>query len=305
MGRNTFPAVGNSQSDLALAGILSAAGFLGVFGKGRYKVFYASGTFTVPPGVSALRVRVLGAGGGGCSLSSGSGSSGGDGGSSSFGSLLSATGGKGGKGSSGLGATSAGGAGIGGDFQAAGGESASRPEASGGGAAGSQLGNGGAGGQGGGGGVGGGNGGTAGGSAFGSSFTGVPGPNYMGTFTNPPDLFQRRFPLEFFLGAGGTSNVAGGSGAGGGPGAQGGEGGGGGATNSNTGVGGFGAGGGGRNSGSGYYAAGGGGGGYAHGVVAVDPGASFAVTVGIPGSQGQGINGVGAAGGPGLVIVEW
>lgn len=40
-------------------------GFLGIFGRGAYKVFEQSGAFVVPAGVSRLRVRAVGGGGGG------------------------------------------------------------------------------------------------------------------------------------------------------------------------------------------------------------------------------------------------
>jgi hypothetical protein len=40
-------------------------GFLGIFGRGAYKVFEQNGNFIVPAGISRLRVRVVGGGGGG------------------------------------------------------------------------------------------------------------------------------------------------------------------------------------------------------------------------------------------------
>lgn len=268
------------------AGFMVGVGFLGIFGEGNYQAF-ASGshTFTVPEGVSSIRVRVCGGGGGGGTSSTGGGGGGGyahstltvsagstyvvsvapsatyfsSGSASSFGSLLSATGGiKGG----------IGGIGIGGDFIARGGSGGSGYGSGGG--AGSQLGNGGDGGSSssgyvsGGGGVGKGTP-TAyhtGGSAF------FGGKNIFGeSAPSTGASFLYRFPFDSFTGGGGqyTSTADlhhGGSGGGGSSGSStymgnGGDGGGGGycdnATGGNGGLGGGGGNGGnGGNGGGGF-----------------------------------------------------
>lgn len=102
---------------------MTRAGYLGVFGTGEYEAFYATSSWTVPAGISSIRVRVVGAGGAGRAAIQGtprgSGSGGGyahatfnvtsgttyavtvgagardapAGGTSSFGGLISATGG--------------------------------------------------------------------------------------------------------------------------------------------------------------------------------------------------------------------
>ncbi len=252
------------------------AGYLGIFGSGNFKVFSSHGDFTIPANVSKIRVRVVGGGGGtnvGPSQSSPGGAGGGyahgvfsvtpgtiysvvvgaggnrattiHGGTSSFGALISATGGGGGMSVSTLPIA---GQGYGGDFQATGG---STVQGGGGGAAGSQLGNGGSGLRqyGGGGGVGGSNAyGFGGASAFNHSYKnpsdiqailavtrGAPNiigesATYGGTdeLTNSRKLtnFNIRFPFDGFIGGGGAPNnistplriSKGGSGAGGGAG---------------------------------------------------------------------------------------
>lgn len=127
----------------------------GVFGNGQVQVFGNSGTFTVPPGVNNVRVRVWGGGGGtagsgggfamktiynlaGSGLTSvgvtvGNGVLNGTAGTSSFGSFCSATGG--------TSTSTAGGAGVGGDINSSGG--AGGPSNAGGGGVGSMWGNGG------------------------------------------------------------------------------------------------------------------------------------------------------------------
>ena len=133
---------------------------------------------------------------------------------------------------------------------------------------------------------------------------------------NADSVTARRFPFEFFTGAGGAivyyimgtgastpAATSGGSGAGGsGPaglgapnGGDGGGGGGGGRSGEsvNPGDGGIGGGGGGD---FGFGAAGGG---YVHGVFAVTPGTSYTVTVGDGGTGPAGL------GGHGLVVIEY
>jgi hypothetical protein len=135
--------------------------FTGAFGNGQVRVFTSTTTWTVPAGISNVRVRLWGAGGSG--ISSNCGAGGGfalrsfsiagvtsvaitvaptvtlaSGGTSSFGSYVSATGG-------GSTNSSAGGIGIGGDINTQGGTAGSANGGGGGGAA-SVMGNGGAGG---------------------------------------------------------------------------------------------------------------------------------------------------------------
>src|SRR5690606_27862803 len=83
--------------------------------------FTANGTFTVPAGVSTVRVYVAGGGGGGGGWA---GSNGGNGGTSSFGSHCSATGGQGGPYSPGSNTTPARGTGFDGDINISGGGAA-------------------------------------------------------------------------------------------------------------------------------------------------------------------------------------
>lgn len=51
-------------NDAIASAALTAAGFMGIFGTGNFQVFYAGVTsnFVVPPNISRLRVRVIGAG---------------------------------------------------------------------------------------------------------------------------------------------------------------------------------------------------------------------------------------------------
>lgn len=282
------------------------AGYMGEFGNGLWQVFAENGTFTVPAGVSKIRVRVVGGGGGGRSGGTGGGGGGyahgvfpvtdgqsfavtvglgGTGGSSptagrtsSFGALISAAGGAVGALS---GSIASGGAGFGGDYQASGGSSG--PTAgSGGGGSGSQLGRGGSsnGGVSGGGGIGqaGNSIGSGGGSPFGSNWLAPSSGGYdiIGNSaasgskgaSNPINAVIR-FPFDCFTGGGG--------GGGGTTGSDGGIGGGGGGGSSNCGGGGIGGGGGG--------------------------GGSFPGGGGIGGGGGSG--GGGNNGGIGIVIVEW
>lgn len=64
--------VGTSRSDSTIIGFNStgerlddANGRLSLFGGGNFRVYRTSGTFTVEPGISSIRVRVIGAGGNG------------------------------------------------------------------------------------------------------------------------------------------------------------------------------------------------------------------------------------------------
>lgn len=277
MGR-TLSEVAQVQS-LTTATKAVPAGYMGEFGSGLWRVFSENGTFTVPAGVSKIRVRVVGAGGGRGNGGVGGGGGGGgyahgvftvtpgqsfpvtvgiggnqvDGGASSFGALISATGGKKGNhlppyngGDGGIG--------VGGDFQASGGKGGTgdgsvNPKA-GGGAAGSQLGDGGNGGDwvsgastSGGGGVGGGKGGNTagspggGGSPFGNAILTTPAPDIIGGISsgvaNPINAVIR-FPFDGFTGGGGSNGKPAGIGGGGyaseqpGVGGGGGQGGGGG-----------------------------------------------------------------------------
>ena len=297
-----------------------------VFGTGYYQVYYSNTTFTVPIGVSTIRVRVVGGGGGGGAPAS----AGTAGGTTSFGSYISATGGTGGSGTTG----GTGGTGAGGIWNVSGGVGGSSVNA-GGGAAGSSIGNGGVGGTsdnnthggGGGGGVGSNNGGSvtyagSGGNAPGAGGGGSSGPG--GGLTGPsggaavggvggadsaggnaapgaagassPTGITVRFPFDQLPGGGGGGATSGNGGAGG-PG-----GGGGGAYNAsasaNGGPGGVGGGGGGAGTsatpgtaGAGGYGAGGGGAAAAGGA-----GGGYSITI-LPVTPGlQFVVTVGAAG---------
>lgn len=114
-GRDAF-----TQADLsALSNALANArdtklrfGELPLFGTTQFRFFIQSGSFVVPAGITAVRVRVFGGGGGG-------GAPGGStttGGTSSFGTMISATGGAGGN------QAVSPGIGVGGDYQASGGQ---------------------------------------------------------------------------------------------------------------------------------------------------------------------------------------
>lgn len=304
----TSSVLSGSGSSAGLFGVanVTPAGFMGVFGSGQYQVFYANGTYTVPAGVSRIRVRTVGGGAGG--KNAGGGGSGGGyahgvfvvspgasfavtvgsggtagasptaGGTSSFGSLISATGGAitGG----------AGGVGTGGDYQASGGVGGGNSGTVGsGGAAGSQLGVGGAGGTGnpsGGGGVGGGTGGgstsQAGGSAFGAATSTLGAPDITGAqaaatgangAVNPINA-TIRFPFDGFTGGGGGNNS-------------------------------------GTAGGNGGVGAGGGGGASTGGTGGTGAGGAASTTAGTGGlgAGGAGGGSTGAAGGQGFVIVEW
>ena len=242
---------------------VAPAGYKGVFMNGLYRIFSQNGTFTVPSGISKIRVRVVGAGGAGTpsgaggggaeyahgtftvtpgtvySVTVGQGVSSGAGGSSAFGALISAMGG----GYSGSTTGAPGGTGgSGGDYRAAGGASGTGT-GTGGGGSGSQLGPGGASAssRGSGGGA---VGGIApllnrqaGNSPFGP-VTSIysPGPDIIGTRSttngaNNPINASIRFPFDGFTGGGGASGINaydGGVGAGGGGGSSSGGGGGGG-----------------------------------------------------------------------------
>ena len=68
----SFPQVGTSSSDSIIIGFNAAGerlddanGRLPVFGTGNFRVYRTPGTFTVNPGISSIRVRVVGSGGNG------------------------------------------------------------------------------------------------------------------------------------------------------------------------------------------------------------------------------------------------
>lgn len=313
MGQVTTPVI-NVASSITVPTTTSSkpvgAGYMGEFGSGLWRVFYTSGTFIVPSGVTKIRVRVLGGGGGG--RQNGAGAAGGGyahgvftvapltsyavtvgaagvghataptaGGSSSFGALISATGG----GAAIAGGGAVGGTGTGGNFQASGGTVGASAAYGGGTASGSQLGNGGtcldyAG-------AGVGNGTSrnrAGGSAFGEAFTNSlgqqAGPDILGARangtagSNNPINATIRFPFDGFTGGGGAPVDSG----------HGGFGAGGGAVATISGHGKFGGGGAGTTTGSGTAGSSDFGGG----------GGSTGGAGGTPGNGGQG-----------LVIVEW
>lgn len=184
MGRTLSLVQSNVSSAVSNVNAVKTAppGYLGSFGIGLWRLFLVPGTytFTVPFGVYAIRVRVIGAGGNG-PKGGGTGGAGGGyahgvfsvtpgqqitivvgkggsrvsdnsqlvvGGTSSFGNLISATGGE--PGALAADFENEGGVGIGGDFQARGGRGskvAPSHISGGGGAAGSQLGDGGHGGD--------------------------------------------------------------------------------------------------------------------------------------------------------------
>lgn len=147
MGRNITAVTSQTITANEALGKSVVAGSLGIFGAGRFQIFFGSGTFKVPAGVSKIRVRVVGAGGGGGATSQYTSIIPLAGGATSFGSLISATGGSPGQNINGVNAGGAGGVGVGGDFQANGGNGGGGVGAgyagNGGGAAGSQLGKGG------------------------------------------------------------------------------------------------------------------------------------------------------------------
>lgn len=140
-------------------------GQLPTFGQGSFWTYFKPGSFTVPAGVTRVRLRCHGGGGQIVSPTTG--------GTASVGSLISATGGL--RGDQNAFGTSggAGGQGFGGDFQASGGRGGHQM-GGGGGAAGSTLGIGGVGGQGAGGG-----GGSVGGNAGASGDDGGGGGSPM------------------------------------------------------------------------------------------------------------------------------
>ena len=340
-GGNTIINSGNNPISIGMGPACAFPGWMPPFGNGFIQIYpVGSYTFVVPSAVNgvavnALRVRVIGGGGGTGPVAL-------QGGTSSFGTILQATGGMpcvsgntagvGGVGSGTLSSpyllTANGGAG--GLGQTSGGEG-------GGGGAGSQLGNGGVGGGGfSGGGSGGGGGIFGAGQASVSSAGGGGGSfgNWNSTATFPYsgalngwgqafggfDIFGNyaaggananpmptgtilRFPFESFPGGGGGggSNLAAG-----GYGLLGGGGGGAGHSGSPGGNGGAGGGGGGGAV-AGYGGVGGGaggqstanggagGGGFAMGIITTSPGSSYAVVTGTANSSG----------GEGLVIVEY
>jgi len=235
------PAGGISVSDSNLIGYDpsgarndGANGRLDIFGTGNFRVFTSPGTYVVNPGISSIRVRVIGAGGNGGTSGppspgewcGGSGGGGGyahkvitsfsaprtytvtvgsaPGGTSSFGSEVSATGGSNGaNGSSNAhGTPGSGGTGSGGNvnYTGASGESippdSNNPTAGKGGAAATQKGNG-----------------------SGSSVPGLPGFSVRASFTDsygpryswsPNTIdprFISRFPFDIFIGTTGLDQV--------------------------------------------------------------------------------------------------
>lgn len=311
MGRYTTKSIPKASTlGTITATKVAPPGYLGDFGNRLFSTFQSSGNFTVPTGVTSIRVRVFGGGGGGKSTGGGGGGGGHAygtftvtpatvyavtigaagtggasptaGGTSSFGVLLSATGG----GAGGTGTGGAGGTGTGGDFQATGG-AAGNVNGSGGAGAGSQFGTGGAtvGAGSGGGGLNGGVGsnGNA-GSAFGSATsTTSPGPDVIGASSTNAlpngSINAISAPIRFYFdgATGGAGSSSSGTGGIGGPGA----GGGGGSNAGAGGVGGIGGGGGGNSQ------AGAGGKG------------------GLCAGGGGSVTGAGADGGQGFVVVEW
>ena len=71
----------SDTNDVIASVAMTSAGFMGIFGTGKFQVFY-SGTsnFVVPPNISRLRVRVIGAGGTGDAGGAGGGAGGAGGG---------------------------------------------------------------------------------------------------------------------------------------------------------------------------------------------------------------------------------
>lgn len=327
---------GNNQS--VVISKVTPLGYMGEFGRGLWKLFNKNGTFRVPSGVRQVRVRVIGAGGGGYNSGGGAGggyahgvfllNSGSDievtvgqgggrtftimnGGDSSFGTMISATGGRG------NGFNLPGGIGIGGDFQASGGMSGA-----GGGGAGSQLGNGGRGGyvrytysdtgvaySGGGGGVLNDGSDFAGGSAFFHATPFAAGPDICG-FISTKDAKTNhinaviRFPFDGFVGGGGGREFSTIDGVIIQKSGSGGTGGGGGSTVSNIAIGGVD-----HLGGDGGDGGVGGGGGCGSGGVSTTTGqrAALGGRGGIGGGGGMGGLNQSAVGygGDGLVIVEW
>lgn len=301
----------------------NAAGMLPVFGGGYFRAWHKSGTFSVPAGVTKIRVRVVGVGGSGGTT----GTAGTAGGTVSFGALISATGGQGGVASDANG-VAVGGIGVGGDFQAdgAGVTKNGTINGYGGGAAGSQLGEGGTSTSTGGGAPGGNDAtGRCGASAAGLGMDQTGGPDAAGRrlavdglFADMPECdldLAKRFPGDFFTGRGAARvsigglhfAPAGGSGGGGagqavgneattGPGGDFAGGGGCLPAGLGGGDGGIGGGGGGEDGGGG-----GAGGGYAHGEYDVAPGAEYVITIPVPAARA----GYAGRGGHGQVVVEW
>lgn len=312
-----------SDTNAVIASLaMTASGFMGIFGTGNFQVFY-SGTsnFVVPPSISRLRIRVIGAGTNGTISTPIGGGDGGDGGgyahaiyavtsgasyvvtvalagtsTTQFGSLISVTGSiatiaaqplpK-----AGSSYTCAGGLG---------GQARISREGCGGGGAGQQIGVLGAGGNGG---TGAGTG-AGGQSAFSRTWNQQIGaPNLDGNRatinggngTNSNLNIPARFPFDTFTGGGGSGGSGGGSG---GSGATGGGGGGSGHV-STSGV---------VVGGSGGIGGGGGGGGQSNSATTAANGGNGGIGGGGGGGGGW-LNGGASSspglGGPGLVIVEW
>jgi len=247
----------------------------GPFGTGKLEFFASSRTFTVPTGITTVRVRMWGAGGSYVSA----------GGTSSFGSYCSATGGR-------EPASSAAGTGSGGDINISGGNGNAN---GGGGGAGSLFGSGGYGGAGGGSGGGGSWGGAGKGSSGGNGVYGTGGQG--GASANIPGGPGEGVVLGLnsidLIGTGGGGGGSGNADAW--PGGAGTNGGGGGARYSSSGyTGGYPGGG----QGGAYDVYGCGGGGFSLKTISgLTPGATVAVTVGVTGSSGAPANG--------LVIIEY
>lgn len=257
------------------------------FGTGQVKLFTNNGTFVVPEGITVVRARCFGGGGGGYLGSNGT-----AGGTSSFGVFCSATGGSGGIGTTpwrGLGGT-----GIGGDINRTGGNGGSQSGSapgSGGGVAG-LFANGGDGGDTGNGR----NGNAGGGSYFTTGAKGGDGILGKGGYytTASADSFLAtgdwiNLSIDFLgCGGGGAGVLAGPTNGGGGV--------------AGSPIPGSGAWPGGGGGGSGGAVGGGGGGGFTIKTIVVTPGDFIAVTVGARGSNGNGLAHLGASG---CVVVEY
>lgn len=167
----------------------------GTFGKGLVKSFTTSGTFTVPDGVTSVRVRVWSGGGSGALYTTGY-----AGGTSSFGSYVSVTGG-----AAGRNATAFGGVSTGGDINHTGGSSlgsGTTTYGSGGGGAANVFGPGGAANSGG----------TSGG---GGSPNNIPGGSGFATSVNALDFIGAGSGGTGGTTTGGTAGFNGGGGGGG------------------------------------------------------------------------------------------
>lgn len=280
MGRNITQSTKTSVSPIAA---------LDSFGTGKVELFTNSGTFVVPEGITVVRARCFGGGGGGWN---GTGTAGG---TSSFGAYCSATGG-----GAGLGVApffGAGGTGIGGDINRTGGNGGgnSGNNGGGGGVAGLFK-NGGIGATGGSSGGSGNAGGGANSVSVSKAGDGILGRGsyYVGTSAGDSFLATGEWinlSIDFLGCGGGGTYVYGASNGGGGAG-------------NNNGVGSAGAWpGGGGGGGPSTSQGGGGGGGFTIRTIVVTPGDFIAVTVGAGGTSAGSISA--NVGAPGCVVVEY